>query len=229
MLLLVLFYPLVVVSEYCYPQYCYNLDGTYIWCDQSEYMCTEGAWYWETASCDWVGSDGAEFWSSGVWCGDEETCQTDWDTGLPYCTWWGEPVEDNWDQITWPGEFSDAVEAGINMVTTIIICVVVGIVVLLVGCCVCCFYMGKGCFRSRERRAGENNVHPATTVNVQNTPQVAMPTGGQVAMPTGSGGRVHYTTEPAPQYPGNHPGNHPIPYQMAYNTTLPDPAKIRPV
>ena len=85
--------PALVVTEYCYVQYCYNYDKTHIWCDQSEYLCTPGTWYSHYATCAYVGSDGAHYWDAAIWCHEDESCETNWVDGEPYCADWNQLVE----------------------------------------------------------------------------------------------------------------------------------------
>ncbi|KAL5262777.1 hypothetical protein ACHWQZ_G008241 [Mnemiopsis leidyi] len=134
--------PPQATPDYCYPQYCYNYDGTYIWCDQSSYLCTPGSWYWNPATCSYVGEYGADH-DAAIWCAEEESCGTDWVTGEPSCVDWGA-----------------AIKSGLSAIYIVVICVGVGVVVAVVICIGCCVGCCKKGTRHQGRVVTQNVVHP---------------------------------------------------------------------
>ena len=210
--------PRLAVTEYCFPQYCSNYDGTVVWCDQSRNLCMPGTWYDNYATCLYVGEDGVNSWESGVWCEEHETCETDGWSGSPYCADWGA-----------------AVEAGLSILYIVIICVVVGVVVVILACCCCCYWVGRGCCkRGRSQQQGgvvvRNAVHPGSVPAAGNSPG---------NMPTSTAPeQLSYhlqqsvSQQPLPQYPPHsqypqqYPAQYPAQYPQQYPAQFPVPSQL---
>lgn len=249
-LALFLLLPAAVLSDWCYPQYCYESDGyDYISCDQEFNTCVPGTWL-TYASCvytGWADPTGA------IYCDDYnmEACDYDWDTGYPVCH---EPMHDgsdwsDWSDIAWNSwgwedntdwaevqeDWDSAVKAGLGIVYTIIIVIVVIIVVSILLCILCCYCCGKGCCGKRRNRHQnvviQNTVQP-TDGGAQ--PPAVVPSVVPAAYPATAqygGGGVYFNQaeggvsvgQPYPPAPPQ-PQQHPVP--MSYNQQPPAyPAK----